>query len=185
MGKINTTQYAVLGVLTRGECSGYDIRKHFETSVSHFWSESYGQIYPALKKLTEEGCAEEVEVMERSRGQKRYRITSEGERRFRDWLGSPIDPVNYRDELLLRTFFAGKKDIPAVRILFERELAEMQQARDAYLKQQGMLTQHDGDEEHPFLALTLRYGELFVEARYAWCIEALKLLDRLEGENES
>ncbi|MEJ8303310.1 PadR family transcriptional regulator [Saccharibacillus sacchari] len=185
MGKINTTQYAVLGVLTLGESSGYEVRKHFETAVSHFWSESYGQIYPALKKLTEEGYAEEVEGGERSRGQKRYRITDEGERRFRDWLGGPIDPVSYRDELLLRTFFARKKDIPAVRFLFERELAGMQQAREAYLKQQTALVQHEGGEEHPFLALTLRYGELFVEARYAWCTEALALLDRLEGENES
>jgi len=184
MGKINTTQYAVLGVLTRGEGSGYDIRKHFETSVSHFWSESYGQIYPALKKLTEEGCAEEVEVTERSRGQKRYRITPEGELRFRDWLGGPIDAVSYRDELLLRVFFARKTDIPAVRILFERELAEMQQARQAYLKQQEASVQQEGSEEHPFLALTLRYGELFVESRYGWCTEALELLERLEGDNK-
>jgi PadR family transcriptional regulator AphA len=31
--------------------SGYDIRKTVQESIRFFWSESYGQIYPALKRL--------------------------------------------------------------------------------------------------------------------------------------
>jgi len=40
-----------LGMLTEGEASGYDLKKHFERSVGHFWSESYGRIYPMLAQL--------------------------------------------------------------------------------------------------------------------------------------
>ena len=40
-----------LGVLTQGEASGYDIKKHFECVFSHFYVAGFGSIYPALTEL--------------------------------------------------------------------------------------------------------------------------------------
>ena len=37
-----------LGMLTDGEASGYDLKKHFESSFGHFFAAGYGSIYPAL-----------------------------------------------------------------------------------------------------------------------------------------
>jgi DNA-binding PadR family transcriptional regulator len=45
------SKYAILGMLSIAPMSGYDIKKQVETSISNFWSESYGQIYPALRNL--------------------------------------------------------------------------------------------------------------------------------------
>ena len=36
------------------KASGYEIKKAFEQSFSHFQAASYGSIYPALAKLTED-----------------------------------------------------------------------------------------------------------------------------------
>src|SRR5713101_9932570 len=55
MSKENKSRYAILGILSQGPMSGYAIKKFIEASISNFWNESYGQIYPILKQLSEEG----------------------------------------------------------------------------------------------------------------------------------
>ena len=35
--------------------TGYDLMKQFESTLCEFWSAKHSQIYPELKKLTEEG----------------------------------------------------------------------------------------------------------------------------------
>ena len=57
MPRENKTKYAVLGLLTYAPLSGYDIRRIYAQSLGNFWSESYGAIYPILKRLEEEGLA--------------------------------------------------------------------------------------------------------------------------------
>ncbi len=51
MARQNTSKYAVLGMLSIGPMSGYDIKKLIGETVGHVWSESYGQVYPALREL--------------------------------------------------------------------------------------------------------------------------------------
>lgn len=55
MKRLNQSQYALLGLLSMGPMSGYDMKQLSEWSVGHFWREGYGQIYPSLKRLTEVG----------------------------------------------------------------------------------------------------------------------------------
>jgi PadR family transcriptional regulator AphA len=45
----------LLGLLAIEPMSGYDLRQTILASVGHFWNESYGQIYPNLKKLADGG----------------------------------------------------------------------------------------------------------------------------------
>lgn len=51
-------KYAILGLLDQHELTGYDITKHFKDSLGQFWSAKHSQIYPELKRLTEEGFIE-------------------------------------------------------------------------------------------------------------------------------
>jgi DNA-binding PadR family transcriptional regulator len=44
-----------LGMLNDGEASGYDLKKHFESTFAHFFAAGYGSIYPALSSLAEAG----------------------------------------------------------------------------------------------------------------------------------
>jgi hypothetical protein len=44
----------LLGLLAIEPMSGYDLGLTIRASVGHFWNESYGQIYPNLKKLETE-----------------------------------------------------------------------------------------------------------------------------------
>ena len=53
---MGTLKYAILGLLNRKNMTGYDLSKEFETTLFEFWNAKHSQIYPELKKLTEEGC---------------------------------------------------------------------------------------------------------------------------------
>ena len=53
---MRTLKYAILGLLNQKKMTGYDLMKQFESALCEFWSAKHSQIYPELKKLTEEGC---------------------------------------------------------------------------------------------------------------------------------
>ena len=46
---------ALLGILARGPVHGYDLRQKFAAMLGGEWSISYGQLYPALSRLTRDG----------------------------------------------------------------------------------------------------------------------------------
>lgn len=62
MASPSRTIYAILGFLTVKPMSGYDIKKAVEVSIANFWKESYGQIYPMLKRLAKEGLVEKTDT---------------------------------------------------------------------------------------------------------------------------
>ena len=64
----------LLGLLTIEPMSGYDLGQAIRTSVGFFWNESYGQIYPNLKKLAAEGFV--TAKTERQKGKPDKRIYS-------------------------------------------------------------------------------------------------------------
>ena len=79
MAKENKSKYAVLGVLSICPGSGYDIKKFMEQSTSNFWNESYGQIYPILKQLVEEGLAASHAEKQEGKPEKYiYTLTEQG-----------------------------------------------------------------------------------------------------------
>ena len=57
MPKTNKSKYAIMGMLKHSSHVGLRRKKLIAQSISYFWNESFGQIYPTLKKLVEEGLA--------------------------------------------------------------------------------------------------------------------------------
>ena len=47
------TDYVILGLLSEAPLSGYAIKKIVDLRFRFFWSESFGQIFPALRALPE------------------------------------------------------------------------------------------------------------------------------------
>src|SRR5439155_6344924 len=92
--------------------SGYDLKKRIEGSVAHFWSESYGQIYPILAHLASQGLVERR--LERQKGKpdrQVYSITAEGQERLGAWLTAPARDESFRSELLLKLFFGRRRPL--------------------------------------------------------------------------
>ncbi len=69
-----------LGMISRFECSGYEIKKAIEEGMfSHFIDASFGSIYPALTQMTAEGLLTVRAEEQTGRPDKKvYAITPEG-----------------------------------------------------------------------------------------------------------
>ena len=115
MGKDSSpSKYALLGFLSLRPMSGYDIKKTVEQSIAYFWNESYGQIYPLLKKLAGEGLA--IRRTEKNSGKPDrlvYSITDRGREELRRWLARAPQTQPPRSELLLKLFFSSPQDLAA------------------------------------------------------------------------
>lgn len=52
---MRTLKYAILGMLSRRELTGYDMMKEFDRGLANFWYASHSQLYPELNRLAGEG----------------------------------------------------------------------------------------------------------------------------------
>ena len=97
-----------LGVLSRNACSGYEIRKQFEEGpFCHFQEAGYGSIYPALKKLTEDGLVTCEQQAQDSRPDKKvYAITQKGRHALFEAVNQPPSPDKFRSDFMFMMFFA-------------------------------------------------------------------------------
>lgn len=94
MTKRNHTTYAPLGLITAGYRTGYEMKRMIDQSLNHFWKISYGQIYPALRQLTEAGwAAASPALSDKKQDRKEYMITAEGQKAPQSWLEEPINDI--------------------------------------------------------------------------------------------
>lgn len=97
-----------LGILSLGDTTGYDIKKMVAEGAFSFFSEaSYGSIYPALTKLTEEGLVScRTEAQENRPDKKVYSLTQAGRAALEQSLGQAPKPDRNRSEFLAALLFA-------------------------------------------------------------------------------
>ena len=115
-----------LGILTFGEASGYDIKKHFEASFDHFFSTGFGSIYPALAALADAGLARCTSVSQDGKPDRKvYRITAAGETALRNTLAICEPNHKVRSELLALLYFSHLVPPERLEQLLDSRLAQM------------------------------------------------------------
>ena len=157
--------WAVLGLLSWGPRSGYDLKQSVDRTIRHFWAASYGQIYPELKKLEAEGWIAGKEAARGGRSRRVYRITAQGRRELERWLHGEETRIELRDESLLRLFFADT--LPA-----DEALGLLRARRDGYAQMHALLRSLDdgsGEPDTPFVDLVYRWGLDYCEWGIEWC----------------
>jgi DNA-binding PadR family transcriptional regulator len=101
--------YALLGLLHQEPRSGYDLRKIFETTPMGHYSGSPGAIYPALRRLEQQGFIEgQVDRTTSLRPRQVFHPTKAGTENFRKWLAQGVqreDVIWRLEELMLRFAF--------------------------------------------------------------------------------
>jgi len=104
------TKYVILGLLSEGPLSGYDLKQIIDMRFRFFWSESYGQIYPQIKRMLECGEIEKESTPKDSRNKQLYRITVKGLKSMSSWMAMPIEKETVRLEILLKVYFSNFMD---------------------------------------------------------------------------
>jgi PadR family transcriptional regulator AphA len=174
-----STVESLLGLLTMGPMTGYEMRQMMERCTANFWTESFGQIYPALRSMVKDGLATVEEQSKDGRAKKVYKITGEGERRLRRWLGVETRPQVRRNELLLKVFFgdqALRGDV-ARQVVAERQRCEEELERfEATVLR--MEVEHARHPAMPYWRMAARCGILHARATIAWCDETFAELEK-------
>lgn len=136
-----------LGILHFGDATGYEINKlAAEGRFSHFIEASFGSIYPALTKLTEEGLVTwREETQDGKPARKVYSITEKGRTALVDALSAPPSPDIFKSEFLFITIFADLLEADRVADLIASRIAHLQEQVDR-LKEASGCCDHAGSQ---------------------------------------
>jgi DNA-binding PadR family transcriptional regulator len=105
-GELNTTSYAMLGMLAIQPWSTYELAKHVDRSLRPLWPRARSNLFNEPKKLLTHGLATTADEPVGRRPRTVYTITPAGRRALRLWLGSPGEGPVLEFEQLLKLFFA-------------------------------------------------------------------------------
>ncbi len=163
----------LLGLLAIEPMSGYDLGMTIRASVGHFWNESYGQIYPNLKKLAAAGYVTSKTERHKGKPDRRiYSITKNGHDRLASWLAVPPQPEVPRNELLLKLFF-GDKAAPEVLIRYIEHMLESERAalREFIRIEAEEIVPNQHYPGAPYWKMAARFGQLELQAHVRWAEE--------------
>ncbi|MDO5574860.1 MAG: PadR family transcriptional regulator [bacterium] len=181
MSSSKKTRYLILGLLSESPLTGYEIKKIVDLRFAYFWSESYGQIYPELNKMNEEGVIHKLENPESTKGRNsyKYEITSEGLEELKEWLECPVEKEVIRYEILLKLYFSnmGSTDTIMEQIK-EFQMTHKKQQHLFELFQKDLEENFDEHDNHAEVLMVLMFGQKVWAAYDEWCQEALKLLQK-------
>ena len=118
-----------LGILTRGDATGYEIKKVFEDGgLQHFVEASFGSIYPALSRLTDEGLVSvREEAQEKRPDRKVYSITPRGRTAFLTALMKPLPEDRHRSPFVFAMLFSDLLPPSRVSALIDGYIAQGEQ----------------------------------------------------------
>lgn len=169
---LTPTGRVILGMIALGNQTGYDIKRLVDKSTRHFWSASYGQIYPELRRLEEQGLVRGQSQPTGGRARTVYTLTPAGRSALSEWLEPGGEPsFDVRDEGMLRLFFS---DFGTP----EQRVANLQAMRDTHLRTLGQLDALHANtaDMHTGPRLTLELGRGLHRWIVDWCEAAERRL---------
>ena len=107
MARERKIDMVILGLLSHEDLTGYDIKKRIDGAISFFWKGSFGNIYPALKGMENQGLITKNDTSVGGREKTTYHITESGSDALKDWLKEEQASNELKYETLLKLFFGG------------------------------------------------------------------------------
>lgn len=91
-----STSHVLLGLLTRGERHGYDLKREYDSRFPQARPLGFGQVYATLERLLRDGLVVPART-ERADGPERtsYAVTNAGRDALQSWLAAVEPPVPY------------------------------------------------------------------------------------------
>lgn len=171
-----STKQMILGALMNGPAHGYSLRSGSMIKVMEEFGINDGQLYPLLKKMTDEGLIiKEIEYRETGPNRHNYHITPAGRKEFISWLtGTEGEEQAFRYEMIRKDEFLNKcmyfrfLDVPAsaekIRCQIAETEASIRDFRDAY----NDMKSRNFEELH---LMIVKYCIMSLETRLQWLRE--------------
>ena len=136
--------HALLALLSEKPKYGLRLQNEFEARTGEVWPLNVGQVYTTLQRLERDGLVETDGEVERAQKQKRYRITSAGDRELAAWLRTPPELVPPpRDELVIKVLVALQ--VPGINVheLLQVHRRHVLEVMQGYTKIKAAATEDD------------------------------------------
>lgn len=178
-------RYAILGMLSHGSLSGYDMKKFFRRNVGLLWNANFSQVYSQLHQLEREGLAKKAGVIQDGVPNKKvYSLTPKGQEELKAWLAGALGSPEYRDEFQLKFFFSHLLEHERLR----QQLMEMRAFIQGRLESLENVTASQKRNLTPIAFQGARYGVHYYRAYLDWIDETMDLLNKgelLPGKGKS
>ncbi|MFQ5409771.1 MAG: PadR family transcriptional regulator [Anaerolineales bacterium] len=178
-------RHTLLGFLSYGPMTGYDLKKFMDNSTQHFWHAQLSQIYPTLKRMESDGLVESMVLPQEGKPNKKvYSITVAGRDVLMNWLRSATTELPpAKEPNLLRLFFSGALDDDTLLAQLRQQLAlhraQLQRYEDetaAYIEQQIIETGRERDGM--MWELAREFGVGYERHYLAWLERAVEMIAR-------
>ena len=174
-------KHGILGLISNGDKTGYEIMTVFRDSLNHFWTAQTSQIYRELQTMEKAGWIRQTHVAQTGKPDKNiFSITPAGHDELLRWLRDDNIAKDLRNPLLMKTFFMGELPV-------EETIALFKSLRDATVfPDEGKQVSAKADMyklavDHPEKAIywkfTIEFGRMFEKLQRAWCENCIHELE--------
>ncbi|MDD5934576.1 MAG: PadR family transcriptional regulator [Clostridiales bacterium] len=179
------TRFVILGLLRDTCMTGYELKHYIDLRMSFFWQESYGQLYPELTAMIQEGLLSTQQAKVSGREKIQYSITALGQEVFNQWMTEENEKETIRNETLLKFFLADDHNKVDVRKHLETYRSQSIERLELYHKFRESLNGYEGIHNHFYiihmLELGMRQQELYID----WSTKYLCDLEIREQKEKS
>jgi len=164
-------QPALLGLLHAGPRHGYELFQEYDRELGRVWRVGQSQLYAQLKQLEQAGLVSvHVEEQPSRPARKVYRLTTQGQAAFEEWVHQPTPYLRHiRTEFLERLYFFRCLSLDGLDQLVARQ---KEVCRDQIDRFERLMA----DTEDPFARLVLEFRRGQLDAVVGWLDRCLELL---------
>ena len=177
-------KHGILGLISYGDKTGYEIMTVFRDSLNHFWTAQTSQIYRELQTMEKAGWISERHVKQVGKPDKNvFSITPAGREELLRWLRADNLPKSVRDPFLMKTFFRGELPV-------EENIAYFKTIRDAAVfPDDGKQATAAADwyrqaiqcpEKAIYWKLTIEFGRMYEKMHREWCAYCIRELEGMQ-----
>ena len=182
-------RHGILGLISNGDKTGYEIMTVFRDSLNHFWTARTSQIYRELQTMEKAGWISQTHVAQAGKPDKNvFSITPAGHEELLKWLRQDNLPAGYRNPFRLKTFFMGELPVQEnieffkafqQEAVFPDEGKQVSASADMY--QQAI--RHP--EKAVYWKLTIEFGRMYEKMQQEWCRYCIRELEKLQRMTEA
>jgi len=176
-------KHGILGLLSYGPTTGYDLDKIFKGSLNFFWQAQTSQIYRELNTMEKKGWIKSEIVIQTDKPNKKlYYLDNLGKEELNRWLmlDSIEEDIRVRDPFLVKLFFSGEIDTKLnIKMMkqfrqcceYAREKIEetIEQCKDS----------EDGNRNRIYWESTATFGYYYYEMCIRWADDTIMKLEEL------
>lgn len=176
-------KHGILGLLSYGPTTGYDLDKMFKGSLNFFWQAQTSQIYRELNVMEKKGwITSEIVIQMDKPNKKIFSLADSGKEELNRWLmrNSIEEDIRIRDPFLVKLFFSGAIDTASnvemmkqFRRCCEYALEKIKETLEHFRKKD------EGNQNSVYWEMTASFGYYYYEMCILWANDTIKKLEEL------